>query len=100
VVIIDRGRLITQGPVETVVAHMGSQLVVRSPDADRLAELLQGADATVTRPTHERLVVSGLGSEDVGRIAAANNLILFELREQGVSLEETFLALTAKEDQR
>jgi len=100
VVIIDRGKLITQGPVATVVSHMGRSVTIRSPDADRFADLLAERDATVTRVDGDRLVVSGLEIETIGRIAAADQLTLFELREQGMSLEETFLALTASEELR
>jgi ABC-2 type transport system ATP-binding protein len=100
VVIIDRGRLITQGRVESVVAHMGQRVAVRSPDADRLSDLLVANEATVTRTDDDRLVVSGLDIEDVGRIAAANSLTLFELREEGMSLEDTFLSLTGPEEHR
>jgi len=94
VVIINRGRLITQGSVDTVVAHMGRTVAVRSPDAARLAGLLARQEATVTRHDDDRLRVSGVDIEEVGRLAAAQNLVLYELREQGLSLEETFLALT------
>lgn len=99
VVIIDRGRLITHGPMETLVAHMGQALAVRSPDAGRLGDRLMSMGAIVTRPDGERLEVSGVEIEEVGRIAAAEGLILYELREQGMSLEDTFLALTSSEDQ-
>jgi len=100
VVIIDRGRLITQGPVDSIVAHMGQGVAVRSPHADRLVDLLVAMEATVTRFDHERLMVSGIDIEDVGRVAAANNLTLYELREEGMSLEDTFLSLTGSEDHR
>jgi len=94
VVIINRGRLITQGSVDTVVAHLGRTVAIRSPDATRLADLLNRQEATVTRHDDDRLLVSGVDIEEVGRLAAAQNLVLYELREQGLSLEETFLALT------
>jgi ABC-2 type transport system ATP-binding protein len=97
IVIIDRGRLVTQGPIERVVAHMGSAISVRTPDADRLAELLSGREAKVTRSAPDRLLVSEIEIEEVGRLAAGNDVTLFELREEGLSLEETFLALTEGE---
>ena len=100
IVIIDRGRLVTQGPIERVVAHMGSAIAVRTPEADRLAELLRGRQANVTRSAPDRLLVSEVEIEEVGRLAAASGLTLYELREEGLSLEETFLALTEKEDKR
>lgn len=94
VVIIDRGRLVTEGPIERIVAHMGSAIAVRTPNADRLEELLAERQAKVTRSAPDRLLVSDIDIEDVGRLAAGNGLTLFELREEGLSLEETFLALT------
>lgn len=97
VVIIDQGRLVAQGPIERIVAHMGSAIAVRTPDADRLEELLTAREATVTRSAPDRLLVSDIDIEDVGRLAAHNGLTLFELSEEGLSLEETFLALTEKE---
>jgi ABC-2 type transport system ATP-binding protein len=99
VVIINRGRFITQGPVDMVVAHMGRKVVVRSPDTVQLAELLGRQDATVTRHDTDQLLVSGLEIEEVGRLAAINDVVLYELREQGRSLEETFLALTEQEEE-
>lgn len=95
VVIIDRGRLIAQGPVETVAANMGRRVVIRTPDRARLIDLLSALDATVTGKGADRLLVSGVEIEVVGRIAADNSVTLYELREEGVSLEDTFLALTA-----
>lgn len=100
VVIINEGRLITQGPVDSVVAHMGQRVAVRSPHAGRLGDILVAREVIVTRADDQGLVVSGIDIEDVGRIAAANNLTLYELREEGMSLEDTFLSLTGSEDHR
>ncbi len=99
VVIINRGRLITHGPIDAVVAHMGDTVAVRTPDADRLAQTLIRHSATVTHQDDGRLLVSGVDIEEIGRLAAANNVVLYELREHGLSLEDTFLALTEQEEQ-
>ena len=100
IVIIDQGRLVTQGPIEGVVAHMGSAIAVRTPQADRLEGLLTEQQATVTRSAPDQLLVSEIDIEEVGRLAAGNGVTLYELREEGLSLEETFLALTEKEEQQ
>lgn len=97
VVIINKGRLVSQGPVETVVANMGRTVVVRSPTAPRLVEVLGSDGATVTDGGDGRLFVSGIPIEEVGRLAASAGIVLHELREEGSSLEETFLALTGGE---
>ena len=97
VVIIDRGRLITQGPIEMIVSHMGSAVSVRSPDADRLAGLVERRGVLVDTLENGRILISGLDIEEVGRIAAEHRVVLHELREEGRSLEETFLALTEED---
>lgn len=94
VVIINKGRLITQGPVETVVTHMGKTVTVRTPDRETLTDALGQLEATVTVTGEDRLLVSGLEIEEVGRLAAEHDVVLYELREEGLSLEDTFLALT------
>lgn len=99
VVIINQGRLITQGPIDAVVAHMGRAVAVRTPDGERLTGLLHQREATVTSTDEDRLLVSGIDIEDVGRLAAENRVILYELREEGLSLEDTFLALTEEKPQ-
>lgn len=99
VVIINRGRLVTQGPIADVTAHMGQAVIVTSPDADRLGRLLAERDATVTARGDGRIGVSGIAIEDVGRLAAAHDVVLYELREEGHSLEDTFLALTAAREE-
>lgn len=99
VVIIDAGRLVTHGPIETVTEHMGRSVVVRTPDRDRLTQRLTAEDAAVTAIDTDRLTVSGLPIEDVGRMAAQAGIVLFELREERLSLEDTFLSLTQRDEQ-
>lgn len=98
VVIINRGRLIAHESIGEITTHMGRTVTVRSPDIEKLAGLLTKHDTTaVTRGDDGRLNVSGMSIEDVGRLAAASGVILYELRDDGYSLEDTFLALTNSE---
>lgn len=100
VVIINQGRLIAHGPIDEITTHLGRTVTVRSPDSHQLAALLAKDDTTaVTRSDDERLSVSGMSIEDVGRLAAAGGVVLYELREEGHSLEDTFLSLTNSEVQ-
>jgi ABC-2 type transport system ATP-binding protein len=96
VVIIHRGRLITQEPLSALTARAGGGTVVRSPQADRLASELRRAGLEVSEGGSGELVVAA-PAERVGEIAAAAGLVLHELRPQGASLEEVFLELTAGE---
>jgi ABC-2 type transport system ATP-binding protein len=95
VVIIHRGRLIQQATVAEVLAGAQGGTLVRSPDA-RLRELLAGLEATVTDAGDGALVVS-LPPERVGEVAAANGIVLHELRVEQATLEEVFLELTGGE---
>jgi ABC-2 type transport system ATP-binding protein len=96
VVIIHRGKLITQEPLATLTARAGGGTVVRSPDEERLAAELRRAELEVSAGGGQLLVAAP--TERVGEIAAAAGIVLHELRAQGASLEEVFLELTAGEE--
>jgi ABC-2 type transport system ATP-binding protein len=98
VVIIDRGRRIAQGPIDRLTSAAGTSVVVRTPEADRLAERLRDVGGDVTRSTGTELGVRGLRTEDVGQAAADNGIVLHELRSVEPSLEDVFLALTRADD--
>ena len=100
VVIIDRGRRIAQGPIDRLASAAGTSVVVRSPEADRLAGHLRDVGADVTRSAGTELGVRGLRAEDVGRAAADNGIVLHELRSVEPSLEDVFLALTRPDEPR
>ena len=91
VVIIHRGTLIRQAAIADVQALAAGATLVRSPDAGRLAELLAGVDIDVVGDG--RLSVAA-PPERVGELAAANGIVLHELRAERATLEEVFLELT------
>jgi ABC-2 type transport system ATP-binding protein len=95
VVIIHRGKLIRQATIAEVLAGAEGGTVVRSPDADRLREVLAAAGGNVVAGD-DGLVV-GLPPERVGELAAANGIVLHELRVEQATLEEVFLELTGGE---
>jgi ABC-2 type transport system ATP-binding protein len=94
-VIIHRGRLVAQEPLEALIARAAGGTVVRSPEAERLRALLGEAEieATATGPGELRAAAP---PERVGEIAAAAGIVLHELRAEGATLEEVFLALTSE----
>jgi ABC-2 type transport system ATP-binding protein len=96
VVIIHRGRLIAQEPLEVLRARSTGGSVVRSPDAERLRERLVAAGLDAAGGTDGRLRVAA-PPERVGEVAAAAGVVLHELRPEEASLEEVFLELTAEE---
>lgn len=92
VVVIDDGRLITQGPIDVLTTSAG--VVVRSPDPDVLSGALRRAGATVGAGPDGSLSVTGVTAERVGEIATGEGIVLHELRSRAMTLEDAFLELT------
>ncbi len=92
VVVINRGRFVTHMPVADLT--IGRDVVVRTPDGERLTEALRQRGATVTA-TDGHLSVGGLSMEEVGAVAAAQRVVLHELRRGDGDLEAAFFDLTA-----
>ena len=93
-VVIGRGRLISQGSTADFIQQAGEAAVrVRSPQLDtlRLALLDKGFEPEVT---DGQLMVAGVTTDQVGDIAAANNVVLHELSAQAGSLEQAFMRMT------
>ena len=94
-VVIGRGRLIADTTVPEFLALAGGHAVlVRTPEADRLAARLTGPDVTVTRQAGEVLLVEGLTTRAIGVIAHEAAIAIFELADQHTSLEDAFMELT------
>lgn len=92
VVVINRGRFVTHAPVaDLTVDH---HVLTRSPDAARLEQVLVGAGAQVTH-VDDQLSVAGLPIEEVGRLAAKEQLVLHELRTRDNDLESAFFDLVS-----
>jgi ABC-2 type transport system ATP-binding protein len=92
VVVLDRGHLITEGPVEALTAA-GAVVVVRSPDGARLMAAVRAAGGSVVEQDGA-FEVSGFPIEQVGELAAAHGVTLHELRTRASTLEDVFLSLT------
>jgi len=82
---------------EFIRRHSRHIVVVRSPQATQLAELLAGPDVTTNAVERGLLEVEGLTAEQIGTEAAAHDIILHELSPQQASLEEAFMVLTRDE---
>jgi ABC-2 type transport system ATP-binding protein len=94
-VVIGRGRLIADAGVEEVVARAAPGVVrVRSTDPAALAALLRSRDVAVSDAEDGALAVSGVDTDQVGRLAGAAGITLLELTAQQASLEEAFVDLT------
>jgi ABC-2 type transport system ATP-binding protein len=100
-IVIGRGKLIADCSTREFISRSSEKSVlVRSPDADRLADLIaaDGGKAIAQQPSDGQaaaLSVTGLEAPRIGEIAAANRIVLHELTPQLASLEEAFMELTA-----
>jgi ABC-2 type transport system ATP-binding protein len=106
-IVIGRGRLITESTTEEVISRSADKSVrVRAPERERLTQLITEAGGKVTaggppRPGDpangngaELLTVTGLEAARIGEIAAAKSVVLHELTPMA-SLEEAFMELTS-----
>ncbi|MFJ9901047.1 ABC transporter ATP-binding protein [Streptomyces sp. NPDC091280] len=94
-IVIGRGRLIADTSVAEFTAQAAGDMVrVRTNEAEKLRELLAGPDITVSSQEPGVLLVTGITSEWIGRVAAEEGIALAELTPQQASLEEAFMELT------
>jgi ABC-2 type transport system ATP-binding protein len=95
-IVIGRGRLIADTGVEEFIAGAARASVrVRSTHPDELAGLLRPRAAAVSRDGDGALSVSGLSTDEVGRLAGAAGITLLELTALQASLEEAFIDMTS-----
>jgi len=93
-VIIGRGRIVTQGSKLDLLRSPG--FIVRTTDRDALARALTALNVT-SSPVGEDGLLADTDAEQVGKIALAAGIALLELRAaDGTGLEELFLELTAQ----
>jgi ABC-2 type transport system ATP-binding protein len=97
-VVIGRGRLIADASTSDILAEAskGGAVTVRTPQAERLRELLAADEVTITSPERGMLEVQGLTSAEVGTVAAREGIVLHELVARRASLEEAFMRLTGE----
>ncbi|HZC31354.1 MAG TPA: ATP-binding cassette domain-containing protein [Gaiellaceae bacterium] len=97
-IVIGRGRLIADTTVDEFIREAsGGTVIVRSPEATKLRELVLGPDVTVSSSASGLMEITGLAAEQIGELAAANGIVLYELTPQHASLEEAFMELTRDE---
>ena len=92
IVMIGRGRIVSQGSKAELLRGAGT--VVRARDNDALERALGDSGLIATR-THDGALHAEAEPDAVGLVAHASGLALTELRTADGGLEEMFLALTA-----
>jgi ABC-2 type transport system ATP-binding protein len=96
-VVIGRGRLLADTSTEALIESSARRdVLVRSPRAGELAELITSRDGTVTREDGGGLAVTGLDAAAIGELAAGQGIALHALIPRQASLEEAYLELTGE----
>ncbi len=98
-VIVGRGRLVADVSMAEMTASVSGRVRVGTPQADRLARVLDARGAAITPDGPAGLSVAGLTSTDIGEAALAAGIPLTELTPTQTSLEDAYLAMTAHDVQ-
>ena len=95
IVIIGRGRLITQGSIKSLTSDTKGSVFVRTAKPKQLIAAIAASGGIVTEPNDEGFVVNELTSDEIGVIALAAQVAVFELVPRRASLEDAFMELTS-----
>jgi ABC-2 type transport system ATP-binding protein len=98
VLIINRGRLVAESPLEQLTARVGGSVRVRSPRLPELEEALRREKVKTAMSNDHALLAHDTTTERVGDIAFTTGVPVYELVAETSSLEEVFLELTAEEE--
>jgi ABC-2 type transport system ATP-binding protein len=92
--VIGRGQLLADTTVDELIDRVAvGSVLVRSPETDRLRDLLRRRGATV-QDEDGALRVAGLVAEQIGDTAREGGLAVHELTPRRASLEEAYMDLT------
>jgi len=96
-VVIDRGRLVSAGPVADLVKAARPTVTLRTPRAQDLRDALAAEGGMVRAVAPDTLGVTGMNTEQIATTAAGLSIPIFEMNADPGSLEDAFLRLTATE---
>lgn len=96
IVVIGRGKLITSTTMDQIIAGSShSSVFVRTQNLAKLEKALRAKGFTFTKQDGG-LSVTGVKTDDIGKLAFDTGLPVLELASRSASLEEAFLELTAE----
>jgi ABC-2 type transport system ATP-binding protein len=100
VVIIARGRLVTQSTLAALTARTEQLVRVRTPQAEALRSLLAAQGIQADPDGTDQLVAVGTTTAAVGRTAAVAGVVIYEMGAERSNLEDVFLQLTSQQGVR
>lgn len=97
-IILGRGRIIADAPVDEILGAANDSVQVRTPDAARLLQMLLAEGATsavaVSQSEPEFFSVEGIPASRIAEIAAGAGIVIYELTPVTRSLEDAYMELT------
>lgn len=96
-VVIRQGRLVAEASLDEFTTGPASQMRVRTSDPESLATALRAKGASIDRDGDGALLVRGVDGEEIGDLALADGVAIYELAPMRSSLEERFLEVTGEE---
>jgi ABC-2 type transport system ATP-binding protein len=97
VVIINRGRLVTQSPLDQLLARAPQRVAVRTPRAEDLRAALADQHIDAELVDHDRLHVTGSTPERVASLAAQAAISLYESTAEPPTLEDIFMTMVDRQ---
>jgi ABC-2 type transport system ATP-binding protein len=97
VVIIARGRLVTQSTLAALTARTDQLVRVRTPQTETLQALLAAQGIQTDPDGADQLLAVGTTTETVGQTAAAAGIVIYEMGAERSNLEDVFLQLTTQQ---
>ncbi len=95
-IVIGQGRLLADCPTaEFIDRNSKPRVLVKTPGAAQLTQLVTSEGAQVRRNGTDVLTVTGVPAPRIAELAAAARIVVYELTPQRASLEEAFLEMTA-----
>ncbi|WP_200427662.1 ABC transporter ATP-binding protein [Streptomyces sp. NE5-10] len=95
-IVIGQGKLLADMSMADFIQQNSRSFVrLRSPQQERLRDVLYADGFVVVEAGNGTLEVDGATTEKLGELAAAHQLTLHELSSQRASLEEAFMQMTA-----
>ena len=95
IIVIGRGKFITQGSVDDLTASAKGSVFVRASDNSKLTAAIEAHQGVVQAINDNGLSVEGLTSDQIGQAAFDAGVTIFELTPRRASLEEVFMDLTS-----
>ncbi len=93
-VVLGRGQLISDTSVEDFTSRAAVGVLVRTPETERLGQVLAAPGVSVVSDGTDLIRVSGITAEQIGTAAWRAHLPVHELTPTHASLEEAFMQVT------